>query len=230
MKRIFIVEDEYDFAENIEALLKNEGHIIIGIENNVETAFDLIMASNPDIILMDVMLSGKIDGIELANRIRRKSDVPIIFITAYSDQNNLERISQVTYDSFLLKPFTRDVLIATVNLTIFKSTKERGNKKFLQIRDKGLIIHLNEADIIMLKADGLYTRIYTKTKQYVIRDILKDVYSKLSEKQFIRIHKSFLINLSFVTAFNSKEVYLDEHVVPIRRGYFKELGDLLGKK
>lgn len=230
MKRIFIVEDEYDFAENIEVLLKNEGHIIIGIENNAETAFDLIMDSNPDIILMDVMLSGKIDGIELANRIRRKSNVPIIFITAYSDQNNLERISQVTYDSFLLKPFNRDVLIATVNLTIFKSTKEKGNKKFLQIRDKGLIIHLNEADIIMLKADGLYTRIYTKTKQYVIRDILKDVYSKLSEKQFIRIHKSFLINLSFITAFNSKEVYLDEHVVPIRRGYFKELGDLLGKK
>lgn len=227
MKRIFIVEDEYDFAENLESILINSGYTIIGIEEDGEKAFNQIIESKPDLILMDVMLSGKIDGIELTKQLRLKSKVPIIFISAFSDQKNLERISELDYDSFLLKPFTKDVLIATINLTFFKSKREKSDRKMLQIRDKGSIIHLNEEEIIMLKADGLYTRIYTTSRQYVIRDILKNVNSKLSEKQFYRIHKSYLINLSFVTAFNSKEVYLGSNIVPMRRGCFKQLGDLL---
>lgn len=227
MKRIFIVEDEQDFAENLELLLINSGHTVIGIEENGEQALDRILDSNPDLILMDVMLSGKIDGIELSKLLRKKSKVPIIFISAYSDPKYLERISEVVYDSFILKPFTKDVLTATINLSIFKSNKEKDDKKLLRIRDKGLLIHLKEEEIVMLIADGLYTKIYTTNRQYVIREILKSVTSKLSEKQFIRIHKSYLVNLKFITAFNAKEVYLGDHVIPIRRGYFKELGEIL---
>lgn len=230
MKRIFIVEDEFDLAENLEAILINSGHEIIGIEEDGEKAYNRIIESKPDIILMDIMLQGKIDGIELTKKIREKSRVPIIFISAYYDQKYLERISELTYDSFLLKPFTKDVLITTLNLTILKSLQKKIEKNILQIRDKGFLVPLNEDDIIMLKADGLYTRIYTTTRQYVIRDILKDVIGKLSEKQFIRIHKSYLINLDYVTAFNAKEVNIGTHVVPIRRGYFKELGELLVRR
>jgi DNA-binding LytR/AlgR family response regulator len=227
MKKIFIVEDEIDLAENLQDILNNSGYEIIGREEEGEKAFHRILESKPELILMDVMLKGEIDGIELARQIRTRSAVPIIFITAHSEQTYLERISGLNYDSFLLKPFTKEVLLTTVSLTFLKYLNKKAGKNILNIRDKGFLVPIDEDNIIMLKADGLYTRIYTSTRQYVIRDILKDVIGKLSEKKFIRIHKSYMINLDYVTAFNAKEVTIASFVVPIRRGYFRELGDLL---
>jgi DNA-binding LytR/AlgR family response regulator len=227
MKKIFIVEDEIDLAENLQDILNNSGYEIIGREEEGEKAFHRILESKPELILMDVMLKGVIDGIELARQIRTKSTVPIIFITAHSEQIYLERISGLNYDSFLLKPFTKEVLLTTISLTFLKYLNKKEGKNILSIRDKGFLVPIDEDNIIMLKADGLYTRIYTSTRQYVIRDILKDVIGKLSEKKFVRIHKSYMINLDYVTAFNAKEVTIASFVVPIRRGYFRELGELL---
>lgn len=227
MKKIFIVEDEIDLAENLQDILNNSGYEIIGREEEGEKAFHRILELKPELILMDVMLKGVIDGIELARQIRTRSAVPIIFITAHSEQIYLERISGLNYDSFLLKPFTKEVLLTTVSLTFLKYLNKKAGKNILNIRDKGFLVPIDEDNIIMLKADGLYTRIYTSTRQYVIRDILKDVIGKLSEKKFIRIHKSYMINLDYVTAFNAKEVTIASYVVPIRRGYFRELGELL---
>lgn len=227
LKKIFIVEDEADLAENLEAILINSGYDVVGKEEEGERALTKILMAKPDLILMDIMLKGLTDGIDLTSRIREKSNVPIIFITAHAKQPYLERVSELNYDSFLLKPFTKEVLNTTINLTFLKYLKKKIEKNILNIRDKGFLVPIDEDDIIMLKADGLYTRIFTKTRQYVIRDILKDVIGKLSDKKFIRIHKSYLVNLDFVTAFNSKEVTIANFVVPIRRGYFRELGDLL---
>ena len=227
MKKIFIVEDEIDLAENLQDILNNSGYEIIGREEEGEKAFHRILESKPELILMDVMLKGVIDGIELARQIRTKSAVPIIFITAHSEQIYLERISGLNYDSFLLKPFTKEVLLTTISLTFLKYVNKKVGKNILNIRDKGFLVPIDEDNIIMLKADGLYTRIFTPTRQYVIRDILKDVIGKLSEKKFIRIHKSYMINLDYVTAFNAKEVTIASFIVPIRRGYIRELGELL---
>lgn len=227
MKKIFIVEDEFDLAENLAEILTISGYEIVGIEEEGEKAYRLILELKPDLILMDVMLKGEIDGIQLAKRLSGCTEIPIIFITAHSDQEYLERISSINYDSFLLKPFTKEVLITMVNLTFLKYHNKKMGKNILNIRDKGFLVPIDEDNIIMLKADGLYTRIYTTSRQYIVRDILKDVIGKLSEKKFIRIHKSYMINLDYVTAFNAKEVTISNFIVPIRRGYFRELGELL---
>jgi two-component system, LytTR family, response regulator LytT len=230
MKKIFIVEDEFDLAQNFQTILENYGFEVVGNEESGEKAYELILERNPDLILIDVLLNGELDGIDLAKKIREKSNVPIIFITAHQDQSYLERISVLNYDSFLLKPFNRDVLVTTINLSFLKFSNRKCTKRFLNIRDKGFLVPIDENDIIMLKADGLYTRIYTNLKQYIVRDILKDVKSKLSDDKFIRVHKSYLINLNYISAFNAKEVSISNFVVPIRRGFFKELTELLNRE
>lgn len=227
MKNIFIVEDEVALAENVETILSLSGYTIVGKEGDGDRAFDLILKLKPDLILMDVMLQGKISGIDLSQMIRQVSDIPIIFITAHSDKSYLERISTLNYDSYILKPFSKEVLISTIYLSSLKQSRKGYSNNVLNIRDKGFIVPLKEDKIIMLKADGLYTRIYTTEREYVIRDILKDVTSRLSENKFLRIHKSFIVNLDFVTAFNSKEVTVKKFVVPIRRGFFKEFSKIL---
>jgi two-component system response regulator LytT len=227
MKKIFIVEDEHDLVENMIEILEFSGYEIIGKEDNGERAYRRINDCKPDVILMDVMLKGDYDGIKLASKIREKSQIPIIFITGQSDPKYLERISGLSYDSFILKPFNKEVLLTTISLTFLKYINRKGAKNILSIRDKGFLVPIDEDSIIMLKADGLYTKIQTIDRQYVIRDILKDVIGKLSDKKFVRIHKSYLINLDYVTGFNAKEVTISSYVVPIRRGYFRELGELL---
>lgn len=227
MKNIFIVEDEVDLAENVENILILFGYTIVGKEGDGEKAFDLILKLKPDLILMDVMLKGKISGIDLTQMIRQVSDIPIIFITAHSDKYYLDRISTLNYDSYILKPFSKEVLISTIYLSSLKQNNVSSTNNVLNIRDKGFIVPLKEDEIMMLKADGLYTRICTTEREYVVRDILKDVNSRLSAKKFLRIHKSYIVNLDFVTAFNSKEVSVKKYIVPIRRGFFKQLSEIL---
>jgi two-component system, LytTR family, response regulator LytT len=230
MRKIFIIEDDKDLADNIEEILKFHSFDVVGKENSAENCMNSIMDVNPDIVLMDIILEGEIDGIQLAEQIREKLEIPIIFITANCDQSHLQRISKIDNDSFILKPFSKNVLITTINLSFLKYLRIKSAKNILNIRDKGSLVPLDEDDIIMLKADGLYTKINTKNKEYMIRSILKDVVGQLSEKKFIRIHKSYLININYVKAFNSKEVTIGEFKVPLRRGYLKELENLIGNR
>lgn len=227
MKNIFIVEDEVALAENVETILSLSGYTIVGKEGAGEKAYEQIIKLKPDLILMDVMLEGKLSGIDLAQMLREVTEIPIIFITAHSDKAYLDKISTLNYDSYILKPFSKEVLISTIYLSSLKQNRKGQSNNVLNIRDKGFIVPLKEDEIMMLKADGLYTRIYSTEREYVVRDILKDVTEKLSARKFIRIHKSYIVNLDFVTAFNSKEVSIKKFNVPIRRGFFKKLSEML---
>lgn len=227
MNRIFIVENNTDSTENFEELLTQFGYQVLASETDVALALTTIVAACPDLILLDVVSNGDVDGIRLAEMIAEKSSAPIVLIVFQTDDFELERIAKLNYHALLFRPFTQDAFLATIKLALLKSSKKKELNNILKIRDKGSLVPINENEVIMLKADGLYTKIFTTSKQYVVRDIIKDVIGKLSDKKFIRVHKSYLVNLDFITAFNAKEVNLGRLVVPIRRGFYKELGDLI---
>ncbi|WP_332912485.1 LytTR family DNA-binding domain-containing protein [Algoriphagus boritolerans] len=71
--------------------------------------------------------------------------------------------------------------------------------------DKGYLVPVPYSEIVYLKADGLYTKVYTKAKSYLVRDILKSFEEKLPADIFLRVHKSFLVNISFIASFNAKK-------------------------
>lgn len=101
------------------------------------------------------------------------------------------------------------------------------NTSILEVRDRGFNVFLKSRDIIMAKADGLYTKIFTSDKSYVVPVILKNVEEKLSNDNFLRVHKSFLINTNFIFSFNGKFLTVGDYTVPIRRGMFTHLKKLL---
>ena len=87
MKNIFIVEDEVALAENVETILSLSGYSIVGKEGDGAKAFDLILRLKPDLILMDVMLQGKLSGIDVAQMVREVVEIPIIFIMSSNKYN-----------------------------------------------------------------------------------------------------------------------------------------------
>jgi DNA-binding LytR/AlgR family response regulator len=230
LKKIFIVEDDEEFAENVGTIMDLFGYSVVGKEGSGEKSVDLIFDLRPDVILLDLMLSGDLNGIDVALKVREFTQVPIVFMTGHSDKCHLENIALLEGIYFIHKPFSKEMLNSIIYLAILKYKVGVKLTSILNIKDKGFTVPLKIDEILMLKADGLYTRIYTGEKQYVVRAILKDISATLSINSFIRIHKSYIVNIDYVTSFNSKYVTLLNHVAPIRRGYVKELRKLFNNR
>jgi CheY-like chemotaxis protein len=103
--KILVVEDENIVAMDIKCMLVKLGYDVLGIVSNGENAVRQAELMSPDLILMDIIIKGSIDGIEAACRIRTKFKVPIIFLTAHSDQKTRQRAKMAEPNGYLLKPF-----------------------------------------------------------------------------------------------------------------------------
>lgn len=116
--KILIVEDDVIISQIIELQLIKLGYNVSGKAANGQDAITLTNKTNPNAILMDIFLDGNMDGIEAAKIIREKFNIPIIFITGYSDDNILERIRTIQSAQFILKPFTNDDLRIALKLSL----------------------------------------------------------------------------------------------------------------
>lgn len=224
--KILIVEDEVDLAANLKEILENLNYEVIGSFTNGQDVMAFLMRNTPDIILMDILIEGEIDGIDLTYQIRDKFNIPVVFLTAYSDESILNRITKVMYDGYILKPFTTERLKSNIYLALQEFNSKKSKKIYtptLKIRDKGYLVPVPQEDILFLEADGLYTKVITKSKKYMLRDILKDVGEQLIPEKFKRVHKSYIVNIEQIDSINAKEIIVKQQIIPIRRGLYKEL-------
>jgi PAS domain S-box-containing protein len=118
--RILVVEDEGIIALEIAQSLRDLGYVVAGTADDCDGAVALALAERPDLVLMDVMLKGEDDGVEAARRIRAERDVPVVFLTAYSDSETLARAKEVAPYGFLVKPFRADELRAALDVAFAK--------------------------------------------------------------------------------------------------------------
>lgn len=105
--RALIVEDEILIAEELRERLSQLGFSIIAAVGTAEEGIAIATTERPDLVLMDVRLKGEKDGLQAAREIRRQVDVPIVYLTAYSDQLTVDRAKETEHDGYLLKPFQR---------------------------------------------------------------------------------------------------------------------------
>ena len=127
--RIQIVEDEFIIAGEIRRILENSGNIVTSIVNSGEAAVEKAQADAPDIILMDINLQGRMDGIEAAQIIHNQFDIPIIFVTAYTDNEKIERAKQAMPLGYILKPFRDQDIKVAVEMALYVAA---ANKKVFE--------------------------------------------------------------------------------------------------
>src|SRR5579875_3417492 len=128
-ERILVVEDESIVAKNIQSRLKKLGYNVLALVSSGEEAIRRAEQTQPDLVLMDIVLKGDIDGVEAAKEIRARLNIPIIFLTAYADDNTLERAKVAEPFGYLLKPFEIRELRSAIEIAIYKYKIERRLKK-----------------------------------------------------------------------------------------------------
>jgi PAS domain S-box-containing protein len=122
--RIIVVEDDRVVARDIAAQLERMGHAVLATLPRGEDAVALTMQERPDLVLMDIRLDGRIDGIEAARAIREHGRVPVIFLTAYADDQTLERAAITEASGYLLKPLDEAQLRTSIEMALHKHATE----------------------------------------------------------------------------------------------------------
>jgi PAS domain S-box-containing protein len=126
---ILIVEDEQIVAEDIGESLRHMGYTVCSIESTGESAIRAAVTHTPDLILMDISLSGPMNGIDAAERIIRNQEIPIIFLTAFADARIVERAKLIQPYGYILKPFDERELKTSIEIALYKSRLDRKLKE-----------------------------------------------------------------------------------------------------
>ncbi len=117
---ILIVEDELIAAESLSYDLQKLGYEVIGIVNSGEKAIEKADSFHPNLILMDIMLRGKMDGITAAQEIHQKLKIPIIYLSAYADEKTLQRAKSIPAYGYLVKPYKIADITTTLTMALAK--------------------------------------------------------------------------------------------------------------
>lgn len=168
---VLVVEDESIVALDLQSRLTALGFSVVGIAKSGERALELVAETSPNVVLMDVQLTGEIDGIETARRIREAHPVPVIFLTAYSDQESIQRAKISEAYGYLLKPFQERELIIAIELALYKFDAEqrlRTNRLLLDATLNGIwegVISTDEDNRIVLMNSSAETIIGISEEQ-----------------------------------------------------------------
>ena len=240
--KILIIEDEFILASELAETLESEGYDVVLTVDNGQEALDFYQENEVDLVLCDINIKGDWDGIETVKRLISIKQVPIIYLTAFTDKDTLERAKQTFPAAYIPKPYhitnLRMAIELAINnfavkiqpLKILRDEKPENVQKemFLQVNDDIFIkqnyqfVKFSLNEILYLEADNIYTNINTSQKKYVIRQSIGNIHERLPMKSLIRVHRSFVVNINKIDSFNEYEVIIQGHVIPISRTYKEE--------
>lgn len=235
--KILIVEDEMIIAANISLQLNEMGYEVTGIVPRGEEALVHIKDNPPDILLLDINLKGNLDGIETAKAMQKTRDIPVIYLTANADDAHFNRAKETHPHGFIAKPYKKLDLQRAIEMTITQiacrnddntSAKTQNDETFI-LSDCIFVRHLNTMvkvkikDIFYIEAERNYCRIFTNNKEYLVVMTLKEMDRKLPAKHFLRIHRSFIINISQITEVATSHIVIGRKVIPIKKSLKEEL-------
>ncbi len=223
---IYIVEDEPLIAETIKTILEDGNHNVLGYSDNVKEALFDIDELKPDLVLLDIMLEGHLDGIEMAFHLQKRfSHLPFIFLTSLSDTETLKRVKETSASGFIVKPFNENTLLSNIELAWYKSQENISDIKLnttsnsFFIKNKGELIKVNQDDMLYIEAYDNYCNLYTKDKKYLISHTLKYIEEKLPSEKFLRVHRSYIINLNKIDSLHDGYAFIASHKIPVSKSY-----------
>ena len=240
--KILIVEDESIVAKDIQVTLEKLGYDVVGTVAEGEKVFDIVKEKTPDLILMDIMLKGKMTGIDTSIQIHKEISVPIIYMTAYADKDTLSKAKMTQPHGYIIKPYKEVDLRTTVEIALYKHKKEDKIKKerdlyysiikadkntdgSIFVKSKYQLVKVKTQEIYFIEALKDYVRINTIDHRYIIHSTMKSIKEKLPAADFARVHRSFIVRLDKISAIEFPNIIIehDKKYIPIGSSYKNEL-------
>lgn len=219
--KILMVEDDMIIAADISMQLTKSGYEVIGICTTGEDALKTIENNRPDLILMDIVLTGKMNGIEAAKAILENFQIPLIFLTSNSDDATFQEAITTKPYAFISKPFQKSDLERTIKLTLKRIAVEQESTPVnevtdhvsamndrLFIRSKGQMVKVLLSEILYVEADRNYCKVNTEKQSYLLSVPLRNIETQLPSDKFIRVHRSFVVNLQRIDAISEYHEFL----------------------
>lgn len=237
---ILVVEDESIVAKDIQVCLKKLGYEVVGVESTGEEAVKRAEELKPDLVMMDIMLKGEMSGIEAADLIRKARHIPVIFLTAYTDRNTVDKAKETEPYGYIIKPFKEIDIQTAIEIAMYKHSREMEVKKerdmyysmvekqdstdMMFVKANQRLVKIRYEDIYFIEALKDYVVINTLERRYTIHSTMKDIERKMPEKEFVRVHRSFIVRLDKIQEIDHSNVLLenDKKTIPVG-GSYKEL-------
>ncbi len=208
---ILIVEDESILALQLESMLDELHYQTVHILDKGDDALKYMKTKHADLILMDIRLKGKMDGIEAAEKIQKIKDIPIIFITAYADNETIDRAKAIEPYGYLIKPFKLEELKSTIEIAFYKHQAqqllkkrekryynlfEQSNDAIIIFRYDGMILNVNQmaCEFLGLSKEKLINSNVIQIHPENERKTIKKSISTIQKKGHVRIESCFQKN------------------------------------
>ena len=232
--KIGIVEDEAIIADNLANTLIKLGYAVAEPAASYTEAINMIETEKPDLLLLDIQLKGKKDGIDLALKINEAYRLPFIFLTANADAATVQRAKQAAPPAYLVKPFTKDDLYTAIEICLHNSSHNKSEKPDSQnadyiindaifIKDGHHFCKVRFDDILYLESEHVYVQVHTAGKKFLVRSSMQQYLTHFDDKKFFRIHRSYVVNLQQVQTVSTDQVVINGHELPVGKTYQEEL-------
>ncbi len=226
---ILIVEDEAVIAKHLQYTLKAFGLNAAFTAVDYNEAVEILDNNIIHLALLDITLSGYKTGIDVAEYIRSKFDIPFIFLTSHEELAIVNAALNTSPNAFLNKPFKKINVYTAVSLAINNYRERIANQKTVQkdnenstviqdalfIKEKNVFTKIALTDIIYIRSADNYLELHTADKKFMIRETLKNMIEQLPENQFFKTHKSYIINLQKISSINYMHVLIGDNEIPI---------------
>jgi len=233
--RVGIVEDEILIADSIAAALEDLGYEALEPAMSYTEALEMISRDKPDILLLDIQLNGKKDGVELAQKVKDDFGIPFIFLTASSDALTIERVKHLNPPAYIVKPFTREALFASIEICLHNTSIKTATNGPIVPKDNYIIkdsvfiksgqyFHrIKIDDILYLESDKNYIYVHTTNDKLWVRSSFQEFIDLVAGRQFVRIQKGYVVNAEKITTINTDKIFVGNVELPIGKSYRDDL-------
>lgn len=216
--KVLIVEDDPLYALELKMLIEELEYELINVVDNSDDVFEVIKKDQPDLILMDIKIKGKLNGIQLAEKLQEENEIAVIFITSFDDRKFYDEAKVTTHFGYLVKPINKLTLESTIEVAVMAHTdseKETTNFDVEKIQewDEDMILRncvfikrKNKLEKVLIdkiefiQSEGNYCVISTERKKYALKMSLIKVMKLLKAHPFARVNKRHIINMSLITS------------------------------
>lgn len=238
--KIGIVEDELVIARTITGTLDELGYTHCGPAISYTEALEMVESDKPDLLLLDIQLAGRKDGVDFAEKLNESYQLPFIFLTANSDIETIDRAKKVNPHAYIVKPFTKEELYAAIEIAFSNysdQTKSKNRNKsvarhpkdFMFVKDGYVFRKVFFEELIYLESEANYVVLHLSTnKKVTVRSSINDFLEQLDPQRFRRIHRRYVVNTYLIADIFPTELSLADVKLPIGKSYRDELLRALG--